>query len=574
MQQTETTASSRRLPRFATLITLGVISTVAVSALLLIGFIHAYAIDFAVKEARLRLEQVSWQMRDELDRVVKKAGGDVVLLSQLPQMHDTAHPAGIRSTLENLQQTVPDYAWIGFATPDGKVLAATQGTLEQGDVSKRPWFIDGREGLKAVDYHPALLLEKYLPHQSDPWRFVDVAAPVRAEDGKLLGVVGVHMSWSWARNLAHNLLTPTNREYGAEIIVARSDGTVLLGPVDLLEKKLSTASLQLAAKGESGAIEESWPDGRDYLTGYSRTGKMDDRTSLQWVVLVRQSRDAALASWRGLEKTILAGSILLSLASAAIAVFAARRFTRRMEAVSQAIARRAALVERGETPPSLPEMGGFREAQVLTRAMQAMIRSEEGHVQKLRDLNEGLEATVAARTAELEALVMKDPLTGLPNRRALMQAVSDAMARSARQRMPMALLFLDLDGFKGVNDNYGHDEGDELLRQFGTRIVESLRQTDFVARLAGDEFVAMLDLLSHPGNAADAAQKLIKRLQEPFELKTATVQLSASIGVAVHLPHDHQKVDKLLSRADEAMYLAKHQGKNCVVVAPLAPSDT
>ena len=203
--------------------------------------------------------------------------------------------------------------------------------------------------------------------------------------------------------------------------------------------------------------------------------------------------------------------------------------------------------------------------------MREMVLGEERHIHLLQTMNDQLETTVAARTAELEHLVMRDALTGLLNRRALMQALPDAMRRSARLRQPCAVMFLDLDGFKNINDTHGHEEGDELLRQFGQRIVQTVRGTDTVARLAGDEFVVILENLADAGDADLMGRKIMPRLRQPFALKTASVQLSASIGVAIFTPGSSEDLEALLTRADRAMYAAKRGGKNNVVVAaPLA----
>ena len=170
--------------------------------------------------------------------------------------------------------------------------------------------------------------------------------------------------------------------------------------------------------------------------------------------------------------------------------------------------------------------------------------------------------------ASLEQMAMKDMLTDLPNRRALLHKLPEALARSARSGRPLAVFFLDLDGFKGVNDRYGHDAGDELLRSLAQRIVATVRRTDTVARLAGDEFVVVLELLSHANDAADGAAKLLPALGQPFALQAATVTLSGSIGIAMHAPGENEGVEQLLARADTAMYQAKNSGKNRYCIAP------
>lgn len=158
-----------------------------------------------------------------------------------------------------------------------------------------------------------------------------------------------------------------------------------------------------------------------------------------------------------------------------------------------------------------------------------------------------------------------DALTGLPNRRAFLQRLVEALARVRRQGTGLALMFLDLDGFKQYNDTYGHDFGDAVLRHFARTVQSAVRETDSVARLAGDEFTIILEGLTHPAEHATlVARKLIAELATPVLLGGRELTLAASIGVAV-TGGDSGGValsaELLLSRADAAMYQAKAAGK-------------
>jgi len=254
---------SRAKPmRLATLMVSFACLTVAITALLQLTLVDHFAIRHATDEARLRLEQLSWQMRDSLDRTLEQTARDVSLLSSLPSIRRIDNPGASRKIIDKLQSHYADYAWIGIAKPDGKIVAATRGMLEDRDVTLRPWFHAGQREVIAEDYHPAVMLGKLLPPAADPWRFVDLAGPIRSDDGKLLGVLAIHLSWDWARSLARSLLTPALRDYGAEIVVVRADGMVLLGPDDIVEKRIATDSLRLAMQGRTGAVLERWPDGK------------------------------------------------------------------------------------------------------------------------------------------------------------------------------------------------------------------------------------------------------------------------------------------------------------------------
>jgi diguanylate cyclase (GGDEF)-like protein len=553
--------------RLSRLMTLAVCATVALTVALQLALVNHFAVRQAREEAQLRLQQLSWQMRDSLNRVIEQAIGDTRLLAELPQVRHAGNPAEARAVLESLQRSFPDYAWIGIAGLDGKITAATGSMLEGGNVSQRPWFAAGLRGVHATDYHPALLLEKILPRKADPWRFVDASGPILDDAGKPVAVLGLHLSWEWARAHARKLLTPALREYGAEILVVRDDGTVMLGPAGLVESKVDTASLRLAQQGQTGSLREVWPDGRAYLTGYSQTGDVGDRASLRWSVLVRQTEDRAMESTVDLKQRMLGWSALLALVLAALAAWMARRLTRPMAVLREAIERVTAATDAGREPPPIPQVDGLLETRILSGTLRELVRSETAHRQALLALNERLETAVAERTAELQALLLRDVLTGLPNRRALLEALPEAMSRARRVGRPCALLFLDLDGFKAVNDSHGHEEGDELLRQAGARLAQSVRKTDMVARLAGDEFVVVLEMLTDAAHAEDTARKLLERLHQPFVLRGATVSVGASIGIALHRPDDPVDVDAWMARADQAMYAVKRDGKNGVALS-------
>lgn len=169
------------------------------------------------------------------------------------------------------------------------------------------------------------------------------------------------------------------------------------------------------------------------------------------------------------------------------------------------------------------------------------------------------------RAAEVQAqhMATHDSLTGLPNRRMLISHLERAILRSARHQKLTALLFLDLDGFKPVNDQYGHLAGDELLQQVAQRLTAQVRATDMAARLGGDEFVLLLEDIDAQDGVCHVIGKVTREIGRPFTLRDgASVRISASIGVAVY-PEDGADVTELLKRADDAMYTAKRTGSNC-----------
>jgi diguanylate cyclase (GGDEF)-like protein len=143
------------------------------------------------------------------------------------------------------------------------------------------------------------------------------------------------------------------------------------------------------------------------------------------------------------------------------------------------------------------------------------------------------------------------------------------MSRAQRVGRPAALLFIDMDGFKAVNDTHGHEEGDELLRQFGERLALGVRKTDMVARLAGDEFVVVLENVHTREAAVAVARKIVQQIgTSAFELDGQSLRVTTSIGIAFHQPTEAAVTDAaitdadLLARADAALYRAKSAGRN------------
>lgn len=170
--------------------------------------------------------------------------------------------------------------------------------------------------------------------------------------------------------------------------------------------------------------------------------------------------------------------------------------------------------------------------------------------------------TLSKQAAErIWQLAHFDSLTGLPNRPLFYDRLSQSVATARRHNKKLALLFLDLDGFKQVNDEFGHDTGDRLLQEVAERLSQHIRGEDTVARTGGDEFIFILNDISHAGNAAIVANKIILSLSEPFVIYENTCLIGGSIGISI-FPDDSDEMETLVTQSDKAMYKAKEQGKN------------
>lgn len=177
-----------------------------------------------------------------------------------------------------------------------------------------------------------------------------------------------------------------------------------------------------------------------------------------------------------------------------------------------------------------------------------------------------LKQVLQKHSQDSQALILHqanfDTLTELPNRRMFQEKLTEAVNNANIMRQALALLLLDLDGFKQVNDSLGHASGDLLLKEVASRISNSLHTDDTVARLGGDEFTVILENIKNVAGIENAADKILAALNRPFILNEHTVHISTSIGITI-FPTDTSDTDTLLKNADQAMYAAKSLGKNC-----------
>jgi diguanylate cyclase len=191
-------------------------------------------------------------------------------------------------------------------------------------------------------------------------------------------------------------------------------------------------------------------------------------------------------------------------------------------------------------------------------AVDYITKPIDGQVMMAR-VNTHLE--LSHKRKQLEQQVVNDELTGLLNRRGFLKSLNEHLKFHKRKKQTVALLFIDLDHFKNVNDSLGHDAGDELLKKVSDILKSSVRESDIVGRFGGDEFVIGLLDISAPEDAANISNKIIKEISKPFIIKKMEVFIGASIGVTFY-PNDAELLSDLLKNGDNAMYQAKKTGKN------------
>ena len=249
---------------------------------------------------------------------------------------------------------------------------------------------------------------------------------------------------------------------------------------------------------------------------------------------------------RAVLKIVLAFSAL----SVVLATLLARALTQPLKQILTAVNRFAIKHEQMPLPIKRSD-----EIGLLARGFENMRQQIEGQMGALQE-----------KQRELDHLASHDTLTGLPNRRMFLDRLEHALARARRNDEPVAVLFIDLDKFKDINDSLGHATGDIVLRTTAQRMLSVIREADTVARIGGDEFVILLDGIVSKADTALVAAKVIETLGQPVEQDGHSLHIGASIGIACY-PQDGSTGDELLGRADQAMYEAKCTGRNRYVFA-------
>jgi diguanylate cyclase (GGDEF)-like protein/PAS domain S-box-containing protein len=785
-----------------------VLSAVMLAVLACALLIESFARAHAERGATESLRQISAGFREALDRGMARQYQEMQVLAGLEQLRRLDDPAAVRRALDQVRLGFGHFAWIGLSDARGQVLAASDGWLEGVDVSSLPWWQGAQGGPFVGDVRAAALLEKLLPEQAEPWRFVDFAVPIRSERGELQGVLGAYMSWNWVRRIEAELIDKAMQAHEAQALVLAQDGTILLGPRELEGKRL--ASLAPALRAEPGAGQQAEIDGRPSFIVTAATRGHGNYAGLGWTVLLHKPVELALADYYRLRRQIMVIALVLVAVFVPLVWLLARRLSAPLVELAAAISDRRHLRE-----AKVPRVGGYREASLLSnaladlserqatqdarleqrveertaelqRAMEQVEASEQrlravahnipamvgyfdrqqqcrffngsgqqlgglpaedvaglsmreligelsytqhephvgqalagmparfdgrlmadgepryfeshlvpdrdaqGQVQgfylmtfditrlkqaelnaarseaRLRTITDNLPVLIsyidrderlrflngtfqrwlgldprqalgrsfrevigetlyeprrpyleralagervsfetvsealgvsrhlkvsyvpdrsedgevagvytlstdisAAKQIEqhLARLTRVDALTGGPNRRQFEERLPEALARAQRNGLGVALLFLDIDKFKHINDSLGHAAGDLVLIEFAARLNGCVRATDMVARLGGDEFVLILEGLHSEQEPEMLARKVLADMARPFQISGQAVAVSTSIGLVCSVG-GHGEPGELLARADEALYAAKAAGRATFKVAP------
>ncbi|HET8870036.1 MAG TPA: diguanylate cyclase [Aquabacterium sp.] len=379
-------------------IALSVILIVCPITLVVLGLVERFAHIHAAHDATQSLNQIAWQMRDQLDRGMANRYEELIVLSGLKDLQSGQDPHQVRSLLERVQTSFPRYAWLGYCNANGIVEASVGGLLQGQNVSFKSWFTQALKSSPYVgDVHNAALLAQLLPQQREPWRFVDISVPVVDAQGRVSHVLGAHLSWEWARDLRDSLIAPAAKEYQADVFVISNSGQVLLGPKGSEGSQIGLPQFTRVARHLDVSPMQVWRDGLSYATSVWATQGYGRYRGLGWMVVVRQPEAVAFASYVQLKREIFWGGVITCFVTMVAALLVARKLTKPLQILTDALSARS----RGENA-AIPQISSsYQEANLLSSALATFADQKRQHVDELKRVNEALEHRVQERTAEI-----------------------------------------------------------------------------------------------------------------------------------------------------------------------------
>ncbi|WP_122664724.1 sensor domain-containing diguanylate cyclase [Pseudomonas viridiflava] len=536
-------------------------------ALLSVGFYVGHIATEQIKQASgSSLLSTAKSAATMLGTQLRERQLEIFLLSREPHLvRGNLDDPDILPSMELRTQSHSEYAWMGVADTSGKVRQGVKGLLLNQSVLERPWFKAGLQGPYTGDPHEAVLLAKLLPADAsgELLRFIDFAAPIRTADGTVVGVLSAHVHWNWMTRIVESAILREGVTADLEVLIVNGDGTVLY-PQQLTGQKRPEllATQQPSAPGKAAGAPE-WSEDANYLSSVLKV-PTPPSANLAWYIVVRQPLDTALQPARILLYKLLILGVLAALAFGVVAYYLAQHMSRPIEQLARAAKR----IQAKQPGAEFPQEHSVREIAQLGQSIQSMTESLLDKERELKDTNASLEATVKQRTAaltqanaDLLKMATHDALTGVYNRRRFDEKLVEYSQLFERTKRPFALLFIDADHFKHVNDTYGHATGDDVLHQLAQLIEENTRATDFVARYGGEEFAVLLPEADGDESPEVVAERIRKAVAEStFDL---VGQVTVSIGIGVADATD-ANTTALIKRADQQLYQAKASGRNRV----------
>ncbi|MHA6482244.1 sensor domain-containing diguanylate cyclase [Paenibacillus sp. strain BS8-2] len=497
------------------------------------------------------LSSISHGMGDKLDRYMWSRYNEILLFGTLDVFRKTGNLQEANRLLGDLQENIPAFSWVGLLDAEGNVKAATGDILRGENIADRPVYLEALDKPFVGDVHNAVLLSKLLPNPSgEPLKFVDISTPLFDDAGVLTGVLAAHLSWEWSQEVQRSVLASfqDSRHRQMDVMVlSGKDNAILSGPSEMIGQQINLLDLGQNETANEWSVQR-WPDGKQYLTGFAQGVGYGNYPGLGWQIVIRQPVDVAFAPVRDLIVFMIALGVAIAIACGLIGWLLARKVSKPLSLISEA----ANKLRRGEEA-EIPFARGIKDIEILSSSLSVLI------------------AELTEQKSELIRMEDKahhDKLTGLLNRSAMEVVVQRAVRQAEERGGGLAFMYMDLDGFKAVNDTYGHAVGDVLLQEVASRLAANSRNGDYLFRMGGDEFVMILSVPADDAEreAEGVASRVLESIRKPFDIEGQRMGVSCSIGIALW-PQEGRDIPTLLRDADEALYASKSKGKNQLTFA-------
>lgn len=512
--------------------------------------------------------------------------------------------------LDALQWThhlAPQSVWVDVSDPQGVIQASTMPEMLGTNVRGVAWFDHGLKSAYISDVTSPSLLGATVPSATVPsaatpaattsaagvvpdirpdlrgarqanaaaagaatqnmaQMLLDFSAPIVGEDGQLIGVLSQHTRWGWVHDVVERVLTGQESAQ-MQTFIFDDDGQIIYAP----QASMAAWALlgQRLPQDLAGALDYEqrrhyalvrWKDRSDaFLTAVARLPVLDADHDLGWWVVTRQPIEVAYAGANRIAYVALLIGVLAGAVTALIAWLLARHVSKDLNTLAQAAQRINHSIELDSREP-IPVLHSTLEVQQLSQTLSGMTEGLLRANQEMSRIVDERTRALQQANAELQRQAHTDPLTKLLNRRGFDAKAEMIASLAQRSGRPLSVISFDIDHFKRINDNYGHDVGDKVLQALAAILRERVRIADIVARFGGEEFVVLL-----PDTPAEGALELTNHILE--YVRRATIEpvgrITVSAGISGCNPAEGiAGVANALKRSDEALYEAKEGGRD------------
>lgn len=504
------------------------------------------SIDFMIinrNNAGNRLVDKALQMSNILERFIWDRNAELNFISKLSVFKDIDDTKELRRTLDDVQRDLFHYEWIGFLDPNGIVIEDSESILKGENLSKEPIFYKALlDNYLGEANEGGLLGEKEKGKKYENMQLLDVSMPIFSDNGKFLGVLAAYINWNWIAESETTIYQGIEHEKNTNIIIInQEDNVVLYGPDDMSGNKLDLNIINQNDLPKMGWDSANWPDEERYITAYVQKSGFSQQQDTPWIVLARQPVRTVYGYLAKTIEFVVVSGVVSAIVFAIIGLIAANRVTKPLKQLTIASGK----LKDGEDV-QIPMNHRVKEIELLAESLDSLIKSL---------------VTAKDELGEMTGLANQDGLTNLPNRIALNNYLHDLTAE--HDDLNFIMMYLDLDGFKAVNDTYGHHIGDLLLQSVAKRIKTCVASGDLVARIGGDEFVVIV-VNNQKGNVRDngaiVANRIIKEIKKVFMIDNKRIKVGCSVGGAIW-KIDSTDITELADMADKALYQSKNSGK-------------